>query len=148
MSDPEGSLPLAQDAHSKQRGKQPAAETRDLSGCVELRIPSRPEWVAVARLTIAAVAHRLPFTVEEIEDVKLAIAEACTTVIQGGASDGTIHIICETDPDQLRIRVRDAGSGDTEGLGVFLIGALMDDVRHTADPQSGSELLMIKRVAS
>ena len=59
---------------------------------VELRIPSRAEWVAVARLTVAAVARHLPFTVEEIEDVKLAVAEACTTVIQAGDEHGIIGI--------------------------------------------------------
>jgi anti-anti-sigma factor len=53
-------------------------------GTVELRIPSKPEWVAVARLAVAAIANRLPFSVEEIEDLKLAIAEACTICIQQG----------------------------------------------------------------
>ncbi|MBV8726415.1 MAG: ATP-binding protein, partial [Candidatus Eremiobacteraeota bacterium] len=53
-------------------------------GTVELRIPSKAEWVAVARLAVAAVANRLQFSIEEIEDVKLAVAEACTNCIQHG----------------------------------------------------------------
>ena len=44
-------------------------------GVVELKIPGRAEWVAVARLAVAAVASRLRFSVDEIEDIKLAIAE-------------------------------------------------------------------------
>ena len=44
--------------------------------------PGRPEWVALARLAAATVANRLRFSIEEIEDVKLAVAEACTAVIQ------------------------------------------------------------------
>jgi serine/threonine-protein kinase RsbW len=127
-------------------------------GRVELRIPNRPEWVAVARLTISAIANRLPFSVEDIEDLKLAIAEACTTVIQAGGGEGTIDIACETDATELRIRVRDSRpnrpdvfqerseASGIEGLGVFLIQALMDEVRHPVDPQTGAELLMIKRV--
>jgi serine/threonine-protein kinase RsbW len=129
-------------------------------GRVELRIPNRPEWVAVARLTISAIANRLPFSVEDIEDLKLAIAEACTTVIQAGEGEGTIDIVCETDASELRIHVRDERPGRSdvfaerseasgvEGLGVFLIQALMDEVRHTADPQTGTELVMIKRIGS
>jgi hypothetical protein len=33
---------------------------------VELRIPSRPEWVALGRLAAATVANRLRFSIEEI----------------------------------------------------------------------------------
>ena len=137
------------------------AESNPQLGTVELRIPNRPEWVAVARLTIAAIANRLPFTVEEIEDLKLAIAEACTNVIQSGDGTGTIDIVCETAPAQLRIHVRDRGrirnesvterrstSGGIEGLGVFLIQALMDNVEHSVDPQTGTELVMTKRVGA
>ncbi len=136
-------------------------ETNSQLGSVELRIPNRPEWVAVARLTVAAVANRLPFTVEEIEDLKLAIAEACTSVIQSGDGTGTIDIRFETAPAELRIHVRDKGAiraeapaerrvppGIDEGLGVFLIQALMDNVERTVDPTNGTELLMTKRVGS
>ena len=41
---------------------------------VELRIPAKAEWVAVARLAVAAVASRSNFSLEDIEDVRLAIA--------------------------------------------------------------------------
>ncbi|MBC5809870.1 MAG: ATP-binding protein [Candidatus Eremiobacteraeota bacterium] len=129
-------------------------------GTVDLRIPGKPEWVAVARLTIAAIANRLPFTVEEIEDLKLAIAEACTNAIQAGGGNGEpIDIRCETAADHLRIVVRDRGTKKpepvpagkatpVEGLGVFLIQALMDGVEHSFDAARGSELIMTKRVGS
>jgi len=132
-------------------------------GTVELRIPSKPEWVAVARLTIAAVANRLPFSVEEIEDLKLAIAEACTNVIQSESGADTIEIVCETGDSELKIAVRDHGAirarqpvavpaggvaATAEGLGVFLIQALMDSVEQSADPNTGNQLVMTKRVGS
>lgn len=125
---------------------------------VELRIPARPEWVVVARLTVAAIANRLPFTIEDIEDLKLAIAEACTYVI--ASSSETIDIVCETGTDFVRIRVRDRGTikpeaapkhlsgASTEGLGIFLIQALMDEVEHTPPDDSSGELIMTKRVSA
>ena len=76
-------------------------------GTVELRIPSKPEWVAVARLAVAAIANRLPFSVEEIEDLKLAIAEACTICIQQAGGSESIDITCEASTSQLRVDVRD-----------------------------------------
>lgn len=135
----------------------------DHLGTVELRIPSKPEWVAVARLAVAAVANRLPFSVEEIEDLKLAIAEACTMCIQQGPGSETIDIICGAAASGLHVEVRDgryrarddAGSRrppvvavEGEGLGIFLIQALMDDLTYNLDPQLGTELVMTKRVGA
>lgn len=131
-------------------------------GTVELRIPSKPEWVAVARLAVAAIANRLPFSVEEIEDLKLAIAEGCTICIQHGAGGETIDITCEAASSHLRVILRDhryhlrsagetaskASSVTAEGLGIFLIQALMDDLHYNIDPHLGTELIMTKRVGA
>ena len=131
-------------------------------GTVELRIPSKAEWVAVARLAVAAVANRLQFSIEEIEDVKLAVAEACTNCIQHGGTD-QIEITCETEPHALTVRVRDYGRGtkpkatgpkavDDEprvgGLGVFLIRSLMDEVEYDVHPERGTNLVMTKKVSA
>jgi serine/threonine-protein kinase RsbW len=127
---------------------------------VELRIPSRPEWVALARLAAATVANRLRFSIEEIEDVKLAVAEACTAVIQHEGHGEFIDLTCEALSDLLRIRVRDSGrhgvarvqapnmnfdEARIAGLGVFLIRTLMDEVSYDVSPQ-GTDLLMLKRL--
>ncbi len=136
----------------------------DSLGTVELRIPSKPEWVAVARLAVAAVANRLPFSVEEIEDLKLAIAEACTICIQQGPGSQAIDILCHAASRELRVEARDgryrAREGkpvvkappviavEGEGLGIFLIQALMDKLDYRIDPQIGTELIMTKRVGA
>nr|MDQ6931908.1 ATP-binding protein [Candidatus Eremiobacteraeota bacterium] len=112
----------------------------DALGTVQLRIPSKPEWVAVARLAVAAVANRLRFSIEEIEDVKLAVAEACTNCIQHAVGSDQIEVTCDIEPKGLTVRVRDQGRGTRPdnigsrriaeprvgGLGVFLIRSLMD----------------------
>jgi serine/threonine-protein kinase RsbW len=140
----------------------PAAQSaeRTSHGTVELKIPGRAEWVAVARLAVAAVASRLRFSVDEIDDIKLAIAEACTNSIQsaGGVDAGVIEIICDAFENELCVVVRDHSQGHqlgakvsslaegrTEELGVFLIRALMDTVEYTSDAR-GTELVMSKRV--
>ena len=130
---------------------------------VELRVPSRPEWVALARLAAATVANRLHFSIEEIEDVKLAVAEACTAVIQHENHGEFIELTCEAQGDTLRVRVRDAGrhglhaadrrrmnfeEARIAGLGIFLIRTLMDEVSYDVHPQHGTDLLMVKRLAT
>ncbi|TAM77431.1 hypothetical protein EPN44_03275 [bacterium] len=123
---------------------------------VELRIPCKPEFVSVARLAVAGIANRLHFTVEEIEDVKLAVAEACTNCIQRSPDAKEIVLTCEMVPEELRIVVRDnavRAPGDdaaelaSGSLGVFLIRSLMDDVEYRRDEHNGMFLRMVKRVA-
>ena len=130
---------------------------------VELRIPSRAEWVALARLAAATVANRLHFSIEEIEDVKLAVAEACTAVISHEPHGEFIELSCEALADSLRVRVRDSGhqgvraaeparmnldEARVAGLGIFLIRTLMDEVSYDVHPKNGTDLLMVKRLAA
>jgi serine/threonine-protein kinase RsbW len=138
---------------------QPATQAAQ-SDVVELRIPSRPEWVALARLAVAAVANRSRFSIEEIEDIKLAITEACTAVIQHENHGETIEISCETDDGALRLRVHDAGrhvhapkiaaidfdEARVAGLGVFIIRTLMDEVTYEVHPDTGTDFHMAKRI--
>ena len=132
-------------------------------GRVELRIPAKAEWVAVARLAAAAVASRMRFSIDEIDDLKLAIAEACTNCIQQSEGIGTIEIVWEASATALRVTVSGdgrgpriesvkSGSGEEEaragGLGVFLIRSLMDEVEYGVDPNRGPRLVMAKHVQS
>lgn len=129
---------------------------------VELRIPARPDWVALARLAAATVANRLRFSIEEIEDVRLAVAEACAAVIQHEGHGEFIQLTCEALDDSLRVRVHDSGrhgghvakqermnfdQARVAGLGIFLIRTLMDEVSYDVHPQLGTDLLMVKRSA-
>ncbi|MEO6990009.1 MAG: ATP-binding protein [Candidatus Baltobacteraceae bacterium] len=129
---------------------------------VELRIPRKAEWVAVARLAVAAVANRLAFSVEDIEDLKLAIAEACTNCIRHTNGNASIDIVCEAEPDLLRLIVRDhcfdlppqrpravgEPAGDAGGLGIFIIESLMDHVAFEPTANGPTELVMTKRVGA
>lgn len=140
----------------------PAPAASRSHGVVRLEIPAIAEWVAVARLAVAAVASRQRFSVDDIEDIKLAVAESCTNAIQHGAPDNTIEIVCEVSSDGIEITVSDRGQGPplgaveqerigeagrTEELGVFLIRALMDSVEYTSDVRGGTQLVMTKRVS-
>lgn len=131
---------------------------------VELRIPAKAEWVAVARLAVSAIANRLAFSFEEIEDLKLALSEACANCIQHAEAEGErIEITFDVLSDAVRIIVRDrvgraqnAGSEApvasqmrderTEGVGMYIIQSLMDVVDYKVDARVGTELAMTKRV--
>ena len=130
----------------------------DSGNIVELRIPSRAEWVGVARLAIAGIASRLQFSIEDIEDLKLAVAEACTNCIQHAGGSEAVRITTAMHPDKIVVTVEDTGKGfsgtgiapkqlgepQVGGLGVFLIRSLMDDVDYELNPESGTRLTMTK----
>lgn len=54
----------------------------------ELRLPADSAYVAAVRLTTAALAARLGFTLEDVEDARIAVSEACNLLLEAGASDG------------------------------------------------------------
>lgn len=134
------------------------AEADGVDNVVELRIPSRAEWVGVARLAVAGIASRLQFSIEDIEDLKLAVAEACTNCIQHASGSQAVRISCAIHPDKIVVTVQDSGKGfsgrglvpqelgepKVGGLGVFLIRSLMDDVDYELNPESGTKLTMTK----
>jgi serine/threonine-protein kinase RsbW len=119
------------------------------SETVELIIPCRPEYVGVARLAILGIAGRMAFSYDEVEDVRLAVGEACTHAIErAGDTPATIHIACTITPEALIIEVTDTVTEGTEavapsedaqllaeagvdqqGLGALLMEILVDDVK-------------------
>ncbi len=137
-----------------------AARREAATDVVELRIPAKAEWVSIARLAVSAVASRLQFSIEEIEDVKLAVAEALVHAIERGGS--RVDLVCESVLDGLRIRVRNFGGpvqsevvnvvtadeGSAGNLGIFLIRALMDGVDYDTRSDGGTDLVMFKRLSN
>ena len=49
---------------------------------VELRLPAESAYVAVLRMTTAGLAARLDFTLDDIEDLRMAVGEACALVLE------------------------------------------------------------------
>src|SRR5216110_3663046 len=75
--------------------------TSEGEAVVELTIPGKPEYVGVARLAILGVASRMRFSYDEVEDIRLAVGEACTSVldrVEGQAEAPPIEIRCLIDP--------------------------------------------------
>jgi serine/threonine-protein kinase RsbW len=58
------------------------------SADVELRLPADGAYASVLRTTSAALAARIDFTIDDIEDLRMAVAEATAMVLEV-ADDGT-----------------------------------------------------------
>ena len=46
-----------------------------------MRVPAQPEFVSMIRTFAAGLAARLDFTMDDIEDLRMAVSEGCATVI-------------------------------------------------------------------
>ncbi len=126
-----------------------------LRDVVELRIPRKPEYVSVARLAVSGIAGRMEFSYDEVEDIKLAVGEACANAIQEmlhspGAEPIVVRCQCET--SVLRIEVIRPGDGrapsvDDEPISKMLMEVLMDEVEVNEDSQGGMHVTMTKYVS-
>jgi serine/threonine-protein kinase RsbW len=52
---------------------------------ITIRVPARSIYVAVLRTAIAGVAARCDFNVDEIEDLRIAVDEACALLLHDAA---------------------------------------------------------------
>jgi len=48
---------------------------------VSLSVPAKPDYIIAVRLIVSAVAQRAQFALDDIEDMKIASAEACTLLL-------------------------------------------------------------------
>ena len=105
---------------------------------IYLNIPCKPDYISLVRLTTSAIAHNLKLNMDEIEDIKVCIGEACVNVINQ-KNKGEISIKFEVKKDKLTIIVKDVidnVQSDNEGfkeeeLGLLIIKSLMDEVIFT-----------------
>lgn len=56
-----------------------------MSECVKITIPAKAEYLLVVRLAASGICSRLGMGIEQMEDVKAAVAEACLIVINNPA---------------------------------------------------------------
>jgi serine/threonine-protein kinase RsbW len=121
---------------------------------VRLSLPARPENVSVVRHVLGAFAEALHLPEAVVEDVRLAVTEACTNVVRHAygsrdAGPGPLEIVIRPDGDRLEVIVSDHGRGigpspDTTGpgLGLPLIAAIVHSLEIHHAPSAGSRLAM------
>ena len=139
---------------------------------VEFNIPCMPDYVGVVRLAVSGLATRMNFSIEEIEDIKIAVSEACTNSVQyafDNSENERVFITFNLLKDKLEIVIKDSGKGfnieDIEkqpmetrsldeidettprlGLGITFIKSLMDETDVISEPGKGTTIRMAKHL--
>ncbi len=81
----------------------------------ELRLPADPRLLRVARVTAAALGADLGFTVQDIEDLRVAVDELAAALIDGCGPDDVLELRFEV-ADELTVVGRVAGAGTVPEL--------------------------------
>ena len=79
---------------------------------VSIKIPASPAYLQVVRLIASGLASRLGFTIDDIEDLKIAVDELSAYLTGAQGRDGTLDIAFVIDGDRI----------DITGAGTFTAG--------------------------
>jgi anti-sigma regulatory factor (Ser/Thr protein kinase) len=122
---------------------------------VELEIPSRPEFVGIARMAVGALAGIRPgLAYERIDDLRIVVSEACTGAIEQMGEDGNLRLRCVDADKSLEIHIEapesafegafptDGAEPDDDNFRISLIRALVDDADLRTSPH-GTELCLV-----
>jgi serine/threonine-protein kinase RsbW len=102
---------------------------------VRLSVPARSEFVHVLRSVTGAVAGRLPLSLDDVDDLRLAVDEACARLLSLPAAPRTFGLELRSMPGRLEVVVSvDASAtwptnGFEDTLAWRVLTALAEDVR-------------------
>ena len=133
----------------------------------ELIVKSRTENLSLIRDFVSKKASAAGLSKEDIENIMLAVDEACTNIIKHAYKsyhDGEIVINLEFNAQKILISIIDYGNtfnpdsvpdpdlqkyyknGRVGGLGMYLMKTLMDDVKYISVPGEYNKVLLSKKL--
>ncbi len=124
---------------------------------LSVTLPSETSSVPVVRRLAGQTLRALGVTADDIEDVRLAITEACANVVNHASHTDTYVVQVKLGPEQCAIAVLDRGTGfdstlvtdetqhDAEtGRGLRLMRAMVDSVAFEHQPLAGTVVHLVK----
>lgn len=132
-----------------------------------LRVPAQSKSEAFVRNTVASFCIELDPTLDQLEDVKMAVSEAVTNCVvhaYEGRTRGEIEVYCEIVLNEIHIRITDFGKGisnveeavspyfttatETEraGIGFTVMKSFMDEVSVKNNEYGGLTVYMRKNL--
>jgi len=111
-------------------GAAPTGERR--AERLELRVPTSPTQLPAVRAMAGDLAMRMDFDLDSVEDLRLAVDEACATLASVALGDSPLTVVFEATRESLRIDAwvpTDAGVDvPRDGFGWAVLATLVDTV--------------------
>ena len=132
----------------------------------ELKLPAVGDYIIVAKRAAASLGLVVGFSLQEIDDLNIAISQACESACaaaaqQWGTGNGQLKLIFKSQPRRLEVEVRSVppraveqqavrrarreAELDYETIGLNMIRLFVDELRYQVDNQTGSmRMRMVK----
>jgi serine/threonine-protein kinase RsbW len=132
----------------------------------ELKLPAVADYIVVAKRAAASLGLVVGFSLQEIDDLNIAITQACENACaaaaqQWGTGNGQLKLIFKSQPRRLEVEVRSVppraveqqavrrapreAELDYETIGLNMIRLFVDELRYHVDNQTGSmRMRMVK----
>lgn len=115
---------------------------------VTVRLPASAAYVSVLRTTTASLAARLDFTIDEIEDLRIAVDEACGLLLAKAASGTDLICVFELLDGTLRVSTTAECAVGTsltrDSFAWTVLTALAGEVDSTTTPDGTTTIVLAK----
>lgn len=103
---------------------------------INITIPRKPDYISLVRLTTSGIGCSMGLNVDDIEDIKVSIGEACINSLTLSDKE-EISLVFEIDEERLCVKVSNVKENINEEsddrkereLGLLIIKSLMDEVK-------------------
>jgi serine/threonine-protein kinase RsbW len=116
---------------------------------VTVQVPADSAYIAVLRTTTAGLATRLDLTLDAIEDLRIAVNEACALLLRQADSGAALDCVYELRPHEMTVTVSAPTRGSelpsTDGLAWAVLNALAGSVDAQLGPNGTVSISVSRR---
>ncbi|MGZ6793376.1 MAG: hypothetical protein ACXVGH_01930 [Mycobacteriales bacterium] len=116
-----------------------------------LRLPAQGAYLSVLRTATASLASRLDFTIDDIEDLRIAVDEACAMLLSQAVAGADLECAFELSADAIAVSVTvptlDGLPPSRDTFAWTVLTALAGEVDATSDPDKSVTISLLKRRA-
>jgi serine/threonine-protein kinase RsbW len=116
---------------------------------VVITLPADGAYLSVLRTATAGLAARLDFTLDEIEDLRIAVDEACAMLLTQAVSGGDLECTFALESDTMRVAVSvitsDSQQPSRDTFAWTVLSALAGEVESSAEADGRVTITLNKR---
>jgi serine/threonine-protein kinase RsbW len=127
---------------------QAAERSATPNDVVAIKLPAAGAYLSVLRTATAGLAARLDFTLDEIEDLRIAVDEACAMLLSQAVPGADLECQFSLDSSSMRISVSvltlDGQEPSRDTFAWTVLSALAGDVDSTAGVDNRVTITLLK----
>jgi serine/threonine-protein kinase RsbW len=129
-------------------GATPAAAPAAASDVVTIKLPAAGAYLSVLRTATAGLAARLDFTLDEIEDLRIAVDEACAMLLTQAVPGADLECRFSLEAGSMRVSVAvltlDGQEPSRDTFAWTVLSALAGDVDSSAEVDNRVTITLLK----